>query len=367
MFEPKNLILALVLTAPFGLAIHNEITREKPDLEWLERSGDMADDRYGEDVDPYAVDRMPDVDELRARAELERQLAIAAAEAEAEWGEPEPLQAPSKETLNQIFGPERATFGPALAAVRFGLTRAELEQQAPTLTSWELRSDELGRVSVNPEFMTNNETELSDLVLEIIDPDGAVETYLRERWGAPTIEAADELPAIWISPDGHTRALIGEPDEVVAVVLSPVVSVQELVAAAPAGKGLFSFETGPALVGGHVDKLTASYPRMRVDPYYQDYATLDLPGIASDPGATPFTRVTMAIKSGEVTSLSFKIGCGERCADVVSAFEGRFGASKQNKRAGKDTDRVYRFETAPTVTLTIYAHEHRMVAVEVTR
>ena len=355
MFEPKHVILAVVLATPFGLAIHDEITRAKPDIEHLQFSANI----YGA-VNGYADDREPD-DELLAQAEMERQLDRESAEAE------EQSTALSQATLNQLFGKEAATLGPALAEVKFGLTRDQLERQAPTLVGWEYRSDELGRVMVYPEFVANNETELSNLVLELPDPDMQVETYLRERWGAPTIEAADELPAIWVSPDGHTRAVLSAPDEVLAIVLSPVMSVASLLEPPADGQGLFSFETGPALLGGKVDQLTQSYPRLNIDPYYQDYGILDLPGIASDPGATPFTRLTVVIKSGEVNAMSFKIGCGARCADVVSAFEGRFGASTRNKRADKETDQVFRFKNAPAVTLTIYAHEDRMVAVEITQ
>lgn len=365
MFEPKTVILAVVLSTPFGLAIHDEITREKPDLDSLSLSASL----YGSldtDFDMSAEGAEDaEIEAMLARLELEAEREAAALADEI----PEPPPPPAAlgaGTLSQLFASEPATPGQALAGVRFGMTRTEIQKDAPDLSAWELRSDELGRVLAYPEFMVHNNQGLSDVVLEIPDPDLQVETYLRERWGAPQIEADDELPAIWISPDGHTRAAMSAPDEHVSVVFSQVQSLAELLKPPAGSAGLFAFETGPALVGSDLDQITASYPNMVVDQYYQDYATLDVAGIASDPGGTPFTRVTMGVKSGQVVSLSMKIGCGSQCADVIKAFEARHGKS-QSKRADRDSDRVYRFKTTPSLTLTIYAHEDRMVAVEVSR
>lgn len=367
MFQPKTVILAVVLTAPFGLAMHDEFSRDKPAIDRSMLASSLAgEDRLGTQYVAYANDEPTEAEKLAAlRAELEIRAERSAAERLPEPPAP-PRAAPGSAALIQLFGDSRATLGPALAEVRFGATRDELARTAPTLIAWQSRSDELGRVHAYPEFMTNGETEMSDLVLEIPDPDMHVETFLRERWGAPQIEAGHDLPAIWVSEDGKTRAAVSGPDETISVVFSAVTSVDKLLVA-PTDGGTFAFETGPALVGGNIDQLSQNYPRLNVDRYYQDSARLDIPGIASDPGASPYTRVNMIIKSGVVESMSFKIGCGERCADVVTAFEVRFGASKQDRRSGKDSDRVYRFKTTPGLTLTIYGHEHRLVAVDMSR
>ena len=365
MFEPKTVILAVVLATPFGLAIHEDATRTKPDIDSLALGaslyGDLTENPYADDRD----DRLAEIDRLLAAADDD----LYDDDLEAE--PPEPPEPPESMTaralsagaLDQLFAAERGTVGPALAQAHFGLNRAQLEQQAPALRHWGERSDELGRIQLYAEFAANNQTEFSNLVLEIPDPDLSVETYLRERWGAPQIETVGELPAIWISPDGHTRVAVSGLDEIMSVVLSPTISVEELLTPPADGDGVFSFETGPALLGGELVPSQKSYPRIAVDAYFQDHARLDLAGISSDPGASPLTRVTMAVKSGVIESVSLKIGCGERCADVVAAFEARFGARKLRK----DIDQIYTFKGDPRVKLTIYAHEQRLVAVEVVR
>ena len=351
MLKPQSAILAAVLATPFGLAIHGELNKPKPTLDRTvlaatsvshvaDTRGDIA---FG-DIDRLAE---PPLDEV----------------------EVEESNTPDADALRQVFGGERATMGPALAKLRFGMTANELRAAASEIITWNMRTDELGKIILYPEFMAARETQLSDVVLEAHDEDGAIETHLRDTWGAPQIEASGEQPAVWISADGHTRAALsaGLPaDDMTTVLFSQVVPLDELLTSETA---VFSFETQPSLLGATVAQLKDSYPQAAVDSYYQEYATLDIPGIASDPGASPLTRVNLTIESDAVTRMSFKIGCGSRCADVLAAFERRFGAAATDPVTAAGEDRVYRF-TGPdkvSVKATIYAHEDRVVAVEASR
>lgn len=406
MLDTNTVVLGLVLATPFALAIHDEVTMDRPDeqeIAYMSMTGasefgggfeDLfreptysnwdesrvgfdeprgvrmtlsADERHRLLEKAFdAIDDLPDHDGVTGGA-LE---GIATGEPARGGESAGPPSAPSlsAEALAQLFGDQRGTMGPALAAVRIGMTADQVRKQAPEVAAWSERSDELGRVVLSLEYLATGETELSRVILEVEDASGEIENYLLAHWGEPQIEALRDIdnnaPIMWIREDGHLRAAMWvAANGHTRVSFTRVMPIRELLSVS--NGQLFSFETGRSLIGATVDELKTAYPRVVVEPFYQERASLDIPVLQSAHAARAFTRVSMKLKSATVRELTMKLSCGTSCDLVVAAFDKRFGKPARSL-VGADAGTVtYKTASQQRLSLSRSADDAHTVVVKV--
>lgn len=339
MIKLQTVFLAAALATPFGLAIHDDLSTEVPSILDEEWAGDDG-------VEAAAPLGVPMVAE--GLAELEREQA---AEAMTVTADPQLAhdRALGEDALRRLLGAERASLGPALSALRFGMTSQQLAEAAPDVANWSLRSDELASASVALQYLAAAETQLSAVRIELSDRDGRLEGLVRAMWGEPQLAGEGRAPDIWINDAAGMRAALATTeDDSIVLELSRVMTLEQLLAE-PGSKKLFGFETGPRLLGTRIDQLEGAYPALAIDRFYREYATLDVPGVAIDPAANALTSVVIGIRDDKVSELKLSFGCGLRCGEVMAAFERKLG-----KPASVDElNQIYVFGRSPKVTLRI--------------
>ncbi len=358
MIKLQTALLAAALAAPFGLAIHEDATRDKRP-EFAPQAESFDDLFRGQGDEPFyrrqaAMERRLALAEAaRAEAEMRaEQDALEAAERDALGDDGEHLEAQSRtlaeSELEKLFGQERAVMGPALAGLRFRMTAAEVQKHAPEVRAWSERSDELGKAQVYLEYLIKSDTRLSTVRVEVYDGSGRVESFLRKRWGEPQIADSGDGVEIWINEDKGVRAALpigGRGDEL-AVEFSQIRTPGSLFDRSKK-KRVFAFETNAPLLGIAVKQLERSYPDVVVDPYYHESAVLDLAGISVDPRALPITKVTMNIADGKVGQVSFGFSCGDSCESALAAIARDLGEPASSDEDAGTT--VY--GTSPKVTV----------------
>lgn len=321
MSKLTTAVLAVALAAPFGLAIHDDLTTDRSGLDlyglaqeesqWGTSStlGFAADPDSVEEEDLGALD-------LAGEADLEDDSEVNA-------------QVPSlsEESLRKLLGSAPASMGPELAMLRFGMSRDEIEAKASSVLAFEERADDLSRVNVWLETAARGGTALSAVRLDIPDGGGVLEELL-SGWGDPAIVGQDSRPDIWVNRETGVRAAaLPAMGGVVTITFSSVMTPEAMIA--PADKR-FGFEGKKSLLGLSLDDLRAEYPSAQVDPYYEEYATLDTPGLSCDADASPLQQVDIKIRDRRVVELRWMIPCGgEEVAGILNALSAKFGGPAQ--------------------------------------
>lgn len=317
MIKIHTVLLSVALTTPFGLAIYDDFFTDKQHVDSQAvreaQEGQVLLDGFGQEPPAEGEGLVADDPAMLVDRGIE----------ERDVDEEEMARTPDEAALRQLFGQERATLGPALGRVRFGMTSAEIGEIAPEVKDWSTREDELGKARVNLEYLARSETRLTAIRIEIDDAGSAAEELLGRLWGEPQMTASDGA-AIWVNDAAGMRASMRRMGQVLAVELSQSMTLEDLLGLDRESK-LFGFERGKRLVGATIEQVQKLHDRVTVDSFYREYATLDLPGISMDPGGRSVTKVLMTLANGKVVKLDFSVGCGERCDEAMDMFQEKFG------------------------------------------
>jgi hypothetical protein len=318
MIKIQTALLAVALSTPFGLAIHDDLTRERPDPHRLQALGWAASDQFVFDGDEDRDDFYSLEGPGRALDdEAQGQLA----------DEPDGTDEPARPELTAsglrlLVGAERATLGPALAPLRFGMTADQAGEAVPRIKEWAAPGDELAGVVVLPEYLGKGETQLTAVAIELrTDKDWAT-AALESFWGKPQVQASGA--DIWIHEELGLRATLRAEGDYVAIAFSQVITLEQLLGK-PGDKSLWGFARGKRVLGARIADLGAMRESVWVDPYYGEYAVLELPGVDVDPAARSTTKVMMNLDKGKVNAVELAFGCGQRCQDVHEALRSRHG------------------------------------------
>lgn len=357
MLNLQNVSLALVLSAPFGLAIHDELTKETPEInEHL--SGLFGSDYLGYDDPEYVYD---DDDVELSDEEVARILREAGSSGELADVEPEeaaPELTPA--ALQELFGAERATLGPSLSGARFGMAHDQVVAAVPNIGMFSLGDpDMFPGVAVYPEYAESADarlTRLTRLTVGLRDPSDRVEDHLVRAWGEPQITNEGEGFVAWIGADGHSRAVLArEGRDLREISFDHAITVQELFARPRQGKGVFSFENQRPILGATIEQLQAGYDNVAINPYDQQSGELVLSGIATDHEARASLVVELLLSEGKVTHMILMVPCqDDACTDVVAAATRRFGTPAP---IGDEAEGRLRFGKAPAVTVNVLESE----------
>jgi hypothetical protein len=319
MIKIQTALLAVALSTPFGLAIHDDLTREPLDPERLGALAWVADDQLAFDGDVNR-DEFYSVEGLGQALEAQGRLA----DEPDDTDQPDEPERPelTAERLRRLVGTQRATLGPALAPLRFGMTADQAGEAVPRIKNWAAPGDELAGVVVLLEYLGKGETQLTAVKLEFRKNKDWARAALEMLWGRPQAQAAGA--DLWIDEDAGLRAVLRAEGDYVSIAFSQVLTLEQLLGK-PGDKGILGFAPGKRVLGARIADLGALRDAVWVDPYYGEYAVLELPGVIVDPAARSTTKIMMNLDKGKVSSVELAFGCGQRCQEVHDVLRSRHG------------------------------------------
>lgn len=320
MIKPGTVLLAAVLIAPFGLAVHDDLTTDRSSLsgyvEYDEHAGDQddADELDGQDYRTFAGFAGA-LDEDEEQRIIDNALARVERQAKAAEG--------ATQIATKYLGEARATLGPALAGIRFGAGAdvaldglgAELDPAA-------------GYVSVL--FAAEADSVVSGVRVIAYEHAGTrLLELLTERWGTPQIGDQSghgfEVDGIWVSDDSRSRAVLRQIGGDLGIAIGWSMAPAELLDQKDKAR-LLASENKP-LLGMRVAELESRYQHVSVDPYHGEYATSTIPVLATDPTAAQSNTIELRIdkKSSRVSRIDLELGCGSACAALESTLQSKYG------------------------------------------